>query len=465
MAMVRKARHSGSWWKWLAVLVLVLLATLIWHRHEKHTDQEAERNRPPSVTVVLPKLSPKETDLTLPGTLQAIEETSIYARTNGYLAHWYHDIGDTVTKGTLLATIDTPDIDQQLLQTRGVLAQAKATLELNRVTAKRWRALLKENAVSGQEADEKQAAYLAQAATVQSAQADVSRLTYLQSYKKLYAPFKGVITERNVDNGALINAGSTGTTSTSGMGTSSTGPLFRIVKTDTMKIYIGVPESEARAIKPGIKAEVSLREFPGHNFTGVVARSSREIEPTARTLLTEIDIPNPKGELLPGMYAAVKFHFPSPQQSLIVPASVLLIHGSGPQIVTVGADNKLHFVSVTIGRDFGQQTEILQGIDAKSRMVNNPGDTLTEGQNVTIRQKDSEQSEASKEGSEPKAEKPDKNQGQAAPSESKAGAASPKAPPSGDNAFMDSSDKLPDSYQEKPAEKTNAPDKKEKKEK
>ncbi len=365
-------------WKLLALLVLALGAFLLWRKHETHTHREAERDKPPSVTVALPKLSAGETELTLPGTLQAIQETSVFARTNGYLAHWYHDIGDNVAKGTLLATIDTPDIDQQLLQSRGVLAQAKAALELNRVTAKRWQALLKQNAVSGQEADEKQGAYLTQKATVQAAAADVKRLTYLQSFKKLTAPFAGVVTERNADTGALISSGSSGNAGSA---------LFKIVKVDTVKLTIGVPESEARAIEPGIEAHVRLRQFPDRVFTGKVARSAREIEPTAHTLLTEIDIPNPKGELLPGMYAEATFRFPATVRHLLVPANVLLIRNAAPQIVTVGDGDTLHFASVAIGRDFGQETEILRGIDATTRMVNNPGDTLSEGEVVTVEKK------------------------------------------------------------------------------
>ncbi len=453
-----KRQQKSHWKRGLILFALLALAAYFgWHTHEAHERQEEEQSRPANVTVAKPKPAPLETSLILPGTIEAIQETPIYARTNGYLTHWYHDIGAPVRKGDLLADIDTPDIQQQLQQTRGALRQAEANLNLARVTAARWKLLARQNAVAQQDADEKQANYLALLANVAAARSDVKRLTYLESFRKLYAPFTGVVTERTIDDGALITTGN------------GSRELFKVAEIDRMKIYVGVPQSEARAVQPGIQVEILLKEFPDRRFTGVVARTSRAIDPVARTLLTEVDIPNPDEALLTGMYAQVKFTLPSVTRNLIVPASVIVVHTEAPKIITVTQDGRLHFVPVVIGRDYGQETEIVSGLSPDARMVVNPNDGLVEGEKVEVEEKkaqkpkppqeegkekdgDREKKKGFLSGLNPGAKKKNDEGESSRPTSPTAGGNGDemrKGAATGENKTLDSGDKLPERYQKK----------------
>jgi len=363
----------------LIVIAILLIAgavvTLGLRLGEKRAlAKETEELAIPTVVVVQPKAEPPQQELVLPSTLEAFTESPIYARTNGYLAKWYKDIGSRVSKGQLLADIETPEVDQELLQARAARDQAQAQLSLAKSSAERWETLRKMDAVAQQETDEKASGYTQGEAALASATANVRRLEQLESFKHIYAPFSGTVTRRNTDIGALINAGNSG----------SNQELFVIAQLDPIRVYVTVPELYAPAVRPGLKATIELPAYPGQRFTGNVARTAEAIDPATRTLRTEIDVPNRDGKLFPGSYAQVHFGVNVTTQRMSVPVNALLFRAEGPRAAVVGNDGKVRLKPVTIGQDYGTEVEILSGLDANDAIVLNPSDSLEDGQAVNV---------------------------------------------------------------------------------
>jgi RND family efflux transporter MFP subunit len=327
-----------------------------------------------NVNVIHAELGSPATELTVPGTAQAFSESPIYARINGYLRAWNVDIGAHVRKGQLLAVIEAPEVDQELSHARAMLAQAQANLELANVTSARYRELIKSNSVSQQEVDNNNQNLNVQAANVQAATAEVGRLEQLQGFEKIYAPFDGVITARRTDVGDLINAGN------SGLGAE----LFRISNINTMRVYVNVPEVYSEAIAPGVRATMEVAALPNRQFTGAVERTSHAIGMNSRTLLTEVDVPNPKGELFPGAYAQVHFHLSLKVVPLVLPGNTILFQAQGPQVGVVNSQSQVELRKVTLGRDFGNRVEILSGISKTDAVIANPPDYLVDGMSVAV---------------------------------------------------------------------------------
>jgi RND family efflux transporter MFP subunit len=329
---------------------------------------------PQNVNVIHAELGSPVSDLTVPGTVQAFSESPIYARINGYVRSWNADIGAHVRKGQLLAVIEAPEVDQELNHARAMLAQAKANLQLAEVTSARYRELIKSNSVSQQEVDNNNQNLNSQTANVQAASAEVLRLEQLQGFEKIYAPFDGVITARKTEVGDLINAGN------SGLGAE----LFRISNITTMRVYVNVPEVYSEAITPGVRASMEIASLPNRQFTGAVARTSNAIGMNSRTLLTEVDVPNPKGELFPGAYAQVHFHLSLKTVPLVLPGNTILFQTQGPQVGVVNSQNQVELRKVTLGRDFGNRVEILSGISQTDGVIANPPDYLINGMSVAV---------------------------------------------------------------------------------
>jgi RND family efflux transporter MFP subunit len=326
------------------------------------------------VNVIQAQLSAASNEIVLPATLQAYDESPVYARTSGYVREWSVDIGQPVEAGQLLATIDAPEVDQQLLRARAVLSQSQANLTLATVTAKRYRELIKDNAVAQQQVDQNNQNLVAQAASVKAAAADVANLEQQQTYEKVIAPFAGVVTERHADTGDLINAGNSGPGA----------ELFRVSKISTMRIFVPVPEQYSQEIRDGMRVSIELTELPGKRFDAAVTRSTRAINTASRTLQVEVDTPNPTGELLPGAYANVHIQLTVPKRSLLVPAGSLLFQAPGPQIAVVNSHNRLELHKVSIGNDFGNIVEITGGITAEDHIVANPPDYVVDGMPVAV---------------------------------------------------------------------------------
>lgn len=372
------ARTHGARLALIAVLVLLVAGgfSVVRRFSERHAlAEETEKLAVPTVAAIKPSAEPADEQLTLPAQLQAYVQSSIFSRTNGYLLRWTKDIGSHVNKGELLAEIDTPEVDQELSQAKAARQQIEAQLQLAKSSAERWTNLRKTDSVSQQEADQQTSAYTQAQANLAAADANVRRLEQLESFKHIYAPFSGVITRRNVDTGALITAGSNG----------QTHELFDIAQVDPLRVYVSVPQTNAPSIKPGMAAYIELREFPGEKFTGKVVRTADAIDPATRTLLTEIDVPNKNGRLLPGSYAQVSFAVPIQTVRLTVPVNTLLFRSEGPRVAVVGPDQKVHLKPVIIGRDFGTKVEILGGLDRSDQIVVNPADSLEEGQQVNLK--------------------------------------------------------------------------------
>jgi RND family efflux transporter MFP subunit len=324
--------------------------------------------------VIKPAIEPANEELTLPAQLQAYVEASIYSRTNGYLLHWYKDIGSHVNKGELLAEIDTPEIDQELSQARASRQQIAAQVQLAKISADRWTNLRKTDSVSQQEADQQTSGYTQAQANLAAADANVRRLEQLESFKHIYAPFSGVVTKRNIDTGALINAGSTGQSK----------ELFDVAQVDPLRVYVSVPQTDAPFIHKGMTAYIELRELPGQKFSGKVVRTADVIDPATRTLLTEVDVPNPNGRLMPGSFAQVHFAVTVQTTRISIPVNAILFRPEGPRVAVVGPDHRVHLKAITIGRDFGLKIEVLGGVEPGDQLVANPADSLEDGQQVNV---------------------------------------------------------------------------------
>jgi len=365
-------------WIAIAILVAVFGAALVWGILPRLEATAALRKETrelniPTVSVIPPKEGEAAQELVLPGNVQAFIDTPIYARTNGYLKRWYADIGAHVKAGQLLAEIDTPEIDDQLQQARADLAIAKANYDLAQTTADRWQGLLKSNSVSRQETDEKLGDMQAKKAALEAAKFNVARLEKLQAFKQIYAPYAGVVTARNTDVGALIDAGA-----------APAKELFHIASTDRMRVYVNVPQIYSQDARPGVPAELTLAEFPDRRFKGTLVRTSRAIDAASRTLLAEINVDNPTGELLPGAYAQVHFKLKLTNRALIVPVNALLFRPEGVMVAVVQQDQRVGLVKVVLGRDFGTEIEVVSGLSGGESIVLNPADSLTAGTQVRV---------------------------------------------------------------------------------
>jgi RND family efflux transporter MFP subunit len=331
----------------------------------------------PTVTVVHPKPSAPSKEIVLPANVQAYIDAPIYARTNGYLRKWYADIGTRVTAGQLLAEIETPEVDQQLRQSRADLATAEANLSLAQITANRYVGLLKTDSVSKQDTDNAEANFAAQKATVQAMEANVKRLEELQSFEKIYAPFAGVITARRTDIGALIDSGSSG---------GARAELFHIAQPDRLRVYVNVPQVYSQSAKPGLTADLVLSEFPGRRFQGTLVRTADAIDQNTRTLLVEIAVNNPTGTLFSGAYAEVHLKLPGATTTFTLPVTTLLFRSEGLRVATVDNQQHAQLKQITVGRDYGSEIEIVAGLSGDEAVIANPPDSIVDGEEVRVAQ-------------------------------------------------------------------------------
>jgi RND family efflux transporter MFP subunit len=344
-------------------LLTVLVIVGVWHRVQERRQEVAFTKQATQleVNVVNAQRDRKPKELILPGTFQAFQETTIYPRANGYVKTWKVDIGDNVKEGQLLAEIETPEVDQQL-------AQAKANYDIAKVTADRWRDLVEKKVVSAQENDEKQKA-------AEAARANLEQLQKTQNFKQIIAPFGGKISARHIDVGTLVTAG------TGNAGT----PLFSIVQSDSLRVYVYTPQENAPSIHEGLNAKILVQEFPGQNFDGSVTRTAGALDPQSRTMQVEVQVPNHEGKVYAGMYGQVKFLLADENAPLVVPANVFLFRTEGPQVATVVKDNRIHWQNIRVGRDFGTQLEVLDGLAENTKVVMNPTDDLREGVQVQVK--------------------------------------------------------------------------------
>jgi RND family efflux transporter MFP subunit len=365
----------------IMIVVLLVLAVLvavggIVPRVRARTELKDQTNALAAPTVIAnpPQAGQVGQEVILPGNVYAYSDASLYARTDGYLSKWYFDIGAHVREGQLLAVISTPEVDKQLLQARADLATAKATAGLAKINSSRYQGLLTQNAVSKQDTDTFVTQEASTNSTVDSAQANVQRLEQLQSFEKIYAPFSGVVTARNVDVGQLINAGA-GTL------------MFRLSAIDVLRVYVNVPQIYSQSAVPGSTARLTLSEFPGQTFTGKLVRTARAIDPASRTLLVEFDVDNRDGKLLPGAYTEVHMNVHQGVTPLIIPVPALIFRNQGLQVGTVvkgpnGDQAKL--VQVTLGQDDGSTVQVIHGLSADSQVIQNPPDSLIDGEPVHV---------------------------------------------------------------------------------
>jgi membrane fusion protein, multidrug efflux system len=357
----------------VGALVLAGAITLLQRAAAQHAlADETERAAVPVVAVVHPIAEKPDEELVLPGSLQAFQESPIYARTSGYLLKWYKDIGSQVKKGDLLADIDTPEIDQELRQVQAARQTIMEQVQLAKSSAARWQDLRKSDSVSQQETDERSSAFQQAQANLAAADANLKRLQEMESFKHVYAPFGGVITKRNVDPGALINAGSGGR------------ELFDIAQVETLRAFVNVPQAYTPSIKTGMTAAVTMQEFPSEKFAGKVARTSDAIDPATRTLLTEVDVNNRDGRLLPGSYGQVHFSVKYGANKVTIPVNAMIFRSEGARAAVVGPDGKVHLRPISIGRDYGTRLEVLDGVTVGDQVIVNPSDSLEDGQQVRI---------------------------------------------------------------------------------
>jgi RND family efflux transporter MFP subunit len=374
-------RRSRRGWLIGGAIFLVFAGVLISGILERiHTNAslrtETAHLAVPTVSVVAPKRAAPSQEIVLPGNVQPFITSPVFARTNGYLEHWYFDIGAHVKKGQLLAVISSPEVDQQLQQAQSNLLTAEANLELATITKTRYEGLKKTNAVSQQDVDNTVGTYNANKAIVEADQAAVRQYSALVSFEKVYAPFDGIITARNTDIGDLINSGSTANVKTD---------LFHIAQPGVLRVYVNVPEDFSQQTKPGLTAELKLAEFPGRMFTGKLVRTAEAINYTTRTLLVEVDVNNPSGELLSGAYAEVHFKVPGHSSTYILPVDTLLFRKEGLNVAIV-ENGKAKLVPVTPGHDFGTSIEIVSGLQGNESVISSPPDSIVTGETVQTAQ-------------------------------------------------------------------------------
>jgi RND family efflux transporter MFP subunit len=372
-------KHRRKSWLLLVIAVVVVgsfLVSGIRSRVKARTKLSAETKQVAltAVSTVTPTQTAPTEEIVLPGNVQPFITSPIYARTNGYLKKWYFDIGAHVKQGQLLAVIESPEVDQQLQQARSNLLTAKANLELATITRTRYEGLLRTNAVSQQDVDNTVGTYNANKAIVDADQAAVEQYSALVSFEKVYAPFDGIITARNTDIGDLINSGSTANVKTD---------LFHMAQPGTLRVYVNVPEEYSRGTRVGMTADLSLTEFPGRKFQGKLVRTADAINVTTRTLLVEIDVPNPTDTLLTGSYAEVHLAVPAQNSTFLIPVNTLIFRSQGLQVGVV-KDGKVVLTRVTAGHDFGNQIEVVSGLKLDDQVILNPPDSLITGQQVQI---------------------------------------------------------------------------------
>jgi RND family efflux transporter MFP subunit len=365
-------------WIGMAVVAIIVASVVIFgisarHSSERALAKETTASATPSVNIVYPAPSTLSSEIALPGNTQAFTDAPIYSRTSGYLKSWYFDIGAHVRKGQLMAQIETPEVDQQLQVAQADLKSAQANLDLANTTSTRYQNLLKTNSVSKQETDVAMSDASAKKAAVDASMANVRRLEQLQSFENVYAPFDGIVTARNTDIGRLISAGQNTTPQ----------ELFHLAAIGKLRVYVSVPESYSADIKDGGKASLTLDEYPDKFFEGTIARNSNAIDQSTRTLNVEVDIDNPKGELLPGAYVFVHFKVPEHAASLMIPSNTLLFRSEGLRVGVV-RDGRVQLVPVKIGRDAGATVEIASGLTANDAVILDPSDSLASGQEVQI---------------------------------------------------------------------------------
>ena len=376
----KKVRPSQRRWLMPLTFCAVVLAVLFFGIRSRLNAEASLRTvtaqmAVASVSVVQPKPVAPAQEIILPGNIQPLISSPVYARTDGYLKKWYFDIGAHVKAGQLLATIQSPEIDEQLSQAKSTLATAQANLNLAEITKTRYEAMFQKHAVAQQDRDNAEGTYSANKATVDADMANMRHYEALVSFEKVYAPFDGVITARNTDIGDLINAGSTSTAKTD---------LFHIAQTGTVRVYVNVPEEYSRGIKPGAtEADIVLAEIPGQKFRGKVVRTADSINGTTRTLLTEIDLPNPGNTLLTGSYAEVHLHVSSASSTYLIPVSTLIFRSERLQVGVV-RNGRVELADLTPGHDFGSDIEVVAGLKADDQVVMNPADSLVSGQQVNV---------------------------------------------------------------------------------
>jgi RND family efflux transporter MFP subunit len=357
----------------IAIVIIVVIAGVVPRMRAKAAlRKETDTSAVPTVDVIQPKQGAPHQEIVLPGNIQAFTDAPIYARTNGYLKKWYVDIGARVKTGQLLAEIDTPEVDQQLLSARADLNTAKANSNLSHITSNRYEDLKNTDSVSKQDVDNANGDYAAKKATEDSAAFNVQRLESTKSFQNIYAPFDGVITARQTDIGQLIDQGSASTQK----------ELFHIASIKILRVYINVPQQYSIAAKPGLAADLTLAEYPGRRFQGTLVRTANSIDLASRTLLVEVDVNNSSGELLPGAYTEVHLKLPSDVPSFILPVSALIFRSPGLQVATVDSNNKTKLVSISLGRDFGSEVEVVSGLTSGDKVIVNPSDSVVDGEQV-----------------------------------------------------------------------------------
>jgi RND family efflux transporter MFP subunit len=362
----------------ILILIIVALILAIWGVASRliarsHLKKKTANDAELTVVTVKPTLSAVDDELVLPGNVLAFMEAPIYARTNGYLKVWYRDIGAKVHKGELLAEIETPEVDRELAQARADLDTARANSNLANTTNERWKGLAAKQAVSRQDADEKAGDAAAKSAAAASAEQNVARYADMESFKRVVAPFDGVVTARNTDVGALINAGE-----------SSGAELFRLADIHKLRVYAQVPEAYAVVARVGLHAELHFTERPGQAYAAETIRTSKALDPNSRTLQVELQLDNSGGGFFPGAYTEIHFKLPSADKTMRLPANTILFRGDGLEVATVDGTHKIKMKNITQGRDFGKTVEVLDGIDAQDNVVVNPSDSIEDGLAVRI---------------------------------------------------------------------------------
>ncbi len=366
-------RHASVVLIVAGIAVVVLAALGIWRRHH-NDDVLAETTRDTAAPVVIalqPTPGAAVDSFVLPGNVTAYTDSPIYARTSGYLTKWYYDIGAKVKKGALLAEISSPEVDQQVAQAQADLVTAQTNANNAKVQAERYRGLVASDAVSKQDTETFETQAASTSSAVKSAQANVDRLKQMQAFEKIYAPFGGVVTARGVDIGQLINQG-------------ASNELFHMQAVQTLRVYTNVPEAYAATVKRGEKIPLSFPQYPGRTFEGTLVRTADAIDPSNRTLLAEIDVDNRKGELMPGSLAQVHFKAPQVGQTFIVPASALIFRSQGLRLGTVVNGDVAHLIPITIGQDDGATVQVIAGLHADDRVIQDPPDSLIEGEKLSV---------------------------------------------------------------------------------
>ena len=374
----RRVLLTGSF---IAIAAAVMAMTGISNRAKsvQEVTRWTEEQAIPTVAVVAPTVAPGQDELILPGNIEAFYTGLINARASGYVKEWYANIGAHVKQGQVLALIDTPDLDQQLAQTRADLQTALANEKLSTVTADRWQTLATRDIVSQQAKDEKVGDLQAKKATTQAAQANVARLESLQAFNQLVAPFDGVITSRGIDIGQLVTAGG-----------NSGRPLFTVADIHRVRIYVNVPQAFLACLKPGLSASLALPQYPSESFPAKLATTSNSVAPDSRSALVELQADNPDGKLWPGAFAEVHFHLDVKEQVLQIPATALFFGPRGVEVALLTSDGKVNLTRVQLGRNLGREVEVLSGLSPDATVIDSPPESLTAGQAVRVAKKDLE---------------------------------------------------------------------------